>query len=110
AGKILKDEPMNIKVQEALGFIAEREKNYPSAVEYYQKITEYKPDAHIAHYNLARVLFQTGAVLPALNHARTAEALSPLPEYRVLVQKIMSRTQLREGKPLKAAKEPPSRP
>jgi tetratricopeptide (TPR) repeat protein len=88
AERIAIEQPQNPAIQEALGYIAGGQGQYTLAVQHYQRAAELKPDSHVAHYNLARMLAKAGDRQGASSEAAAALRLSPLPEYRKLVEDL----------------------
>ena len=85
AAKVALAEPTNSGIQEALGYMDAAEGRFESAIEHYRRATQLKPDSHVAHYNLARVLMKVGRRDEAKREAQIAADIAPLPEYvRVL--------------------------
>lgn len=88
ATKIALEQPGNPSIQEALGYIAATEGNYPIAEERYRRATQLKPDSHVAHYNLARMLVKIGQEREAASEAAIALRIAPLPEYQKLLDDL----------------------
>ena len=86
------EEPKNAKIQEALAYIAATEGKYPEAIAYYRRTVELRPDDHIAHYNLAKMLVKVGDDDEAVEEAATAARLEPLPEYRHLLDELNAKS------------------
>ena len=91
ATKIAAEQPQNPTMQEALGYIAAGQGQYPQAVQHYRRAAELKPDSHVAHYNLARMLVKVGDQQGATSEAAAALGLSPLPEYRKLLEELTAK-------------------
>lgn len=81
-------EPMNSGIQEALGYIEAAEGRYGSAIDHYRRATQLKPDSHIAHYNLARMLLKEDRLDEAKREAEIAVEIAPLPEYRLVLKQL----------------------
>jgi tetratricopeptide (TPR) repeat protein len=75
-------------VEEALGYIAAAERRDREAAEHYRRAIELRPGNHIAHYNLAKLLYRAGDREAAAREAQTAFRLRPLPEYRLLIAEL----------------------
>lgn len=88
ATRVAAEQPRNSAIQEALGYIAGTEGDYPGAVEYYRRAVELRPDSHVAHYNLAKMLVKTGARDEAANQAAIAVRIAPLPDYKALLDEL----------------------
>jgi predicted Zn-dependent protease len=88
ATRIAAEQPENSAIQEALGYMAGTEGDYPGAVEHYRRAAELRPDSHVAHYNLAKMLVKTGARDEAANEAAIAVRIAPLPDYKALVDQL----------------------
>jgi predicted Zn-dependent protease len=90
--QVAAEEPKNAKIQEALAYIAATEGKYPEAIAYYRRTVELRPDDHIAHYNLAKMLVKVGDDDEAVEEAATAARLEPLPEYRHLLDELNAKS------------------
>jgi 4-amino-4-deoxy-L-arabinose transferase-like glycosyltransferase len=88
ASRAAKEQPDNPTVQEALGFIAAKAGRYTEATEHYRRAVELKPNSHIARYNLAKMLAKVGDRRGAAKEAEAALQLSPLPDYRKLLDEL----------------------
>jgi 4-amino-4-deoxy-L-arabinose transferase-like glycosyltransferase len=88
AMKAASEEPMNSAIQEALGHIAAEEGRASSALEYYRRAVELKPDSHVAHYNLAKLLIKIGDEDEARKEAAIAVHITPLPQYQRLLEEL----------------------
>lgn len=88
AAKAASEEPMNSGIQEALGYIEATEGRYSAAVEHYRRAVALRPDSHVAHYNLAKMLVKSGQRHEAEKEAAIAVRLAPLPEYQGLLKDL----------------------
>ena len=88
AAQAASEAPANSKIQEALGYIAATQGDDAGAVAHYRRAAELKPDSHVAHYNLARMLVKMGSRDEAASQAATAVRIAPLPEYRQLLEEL----------------------
>jgi 4-amino-4-deoxy-L-arabinose transferase-like glycosyltransferase len=82
------EQPDNYRIQSALGLIAASEGDYAGAANYYRRAIELRPNSHVDHYRLARLLVQIGLRDEAVEHATAAVRLAPQPEYRALLEEL----------------------
>jgi tetratricopeptide (TPR) repeat protein len=82
------EQPDNYRIQSALGLIAASEGDNAGAANYYRRAIELRPNSHVDHYRLARLLVQIGLRDEAVEHAAAAARIAPQPEYRALLQEL----------------------
>jgi tetratricopeptide (TPR) repeat protein len=88
AERIAHEQPLNGPIWEALGFTAVARHDYREAAQDYQRAIEIRPQSHVAHYNLAKVLLELGNKEQAAAQARIAVSLYPSPDYEALLVRI----------------------
>ena len=86
--RVLRDQPDNAPVLEALGVIAATAGKYLEARQYLQRALELRPASHVGHFNLARVDLALDDRVHAAEEAKIALQLDPLPEYQALLERI----------------------
>lgn len=86
--RVAGEQPTNPKIQEVLAYIAATEGRYLDAARFYRRTVELRPDDHIAHYNLAKMLVKVGDREEAEREAAIAAKIEPLPEYQKLVDEL----------------------
>jgi 4-amino-4-deoxy-L-arabinose transferase-like glycosyltransferase len=86
--RILRDQPDNAPLLEAVGVIDASQGDYAAASEYLLRAIALRPGSHVAHYNLARVYLALGDRAHAAEQAAIAASQSPAPEYLELLQRI----------------------
>ena len=91
ATKLAAEQPPAAPVQEALGYLAVADDDAAGAIEHYRLATQLRPDSHVAHYNLAKMLAKTGAMDDAASEAAAAVRIVPLPEYQALLAELTSK-------------------
>jgi 4-amino-4-deoxy-L-arabinose transferase-like glycosyltransferase len=91
ATKLEAEQPPAAPVQEALGYLAVGDGDAARAIEHYRLATQLRPDSHVAHYNLAKMLAKTGAMDDAASEAAAAVRIAPLPEYQTLLEQLTSK-------------------
>ena len=91
ATKVAAEQPPAAPIQEALGYLAVADSDVAGAIEHYRLATHLRPDSHVAHYNLAKMLAKTGALDDAASEAATAVRIAPLPEYQALLAELTSK-------------------
>ena len=90
AERIAGEQPRNGPILEALGYTAIAREDYPEAAQDYRRAIEVRPQSHVAHYNLAKVLLEMGDKEQAAIQAGIALSLYPSPDYRALSERIAS--------------------
>jgi tetratricopeptide (TPR) repeat protein len=88
AQRIAGDQPRNGPIWEALGYTAVLRKQFSEAEQDFQRAIEIRPNSHVAHYNLAKVLLELGDKDHAAAEAGIAVSLDDSPDYRALVERI----------------------
>jgi hypothetical protein len=88
--RVVRDQPDNAPVLEALGFIAASREDYAQAQQYLQRALILRPASHVGHFNLARVYLAEDDRARAAEEARIAVRLYPSPEYQDLLNRIES--------------------
>jgi tetratricopeptide (TPR) repeat protein len=86
--KVAADNPTNATVFEALGAIASARGDPAQAAGYLRRAVSLKPDSHVAQFNLARALRDSGDRAGAASAAAAAMRLSPRPEYAALLAEL----------------------
>ncbi len=81
-------QPNNYRLFEALAYIAAEEKDYAGAAEHYRRAIRIKPDSHVAHFRLARLLERMGRRDEAAAHAAAAVRIARRPEYEALLREL----------------------
>jgi 4-amino-4-deoxy-L-arabinose transferase-like glycosyltransferase len=90
AERIAGEQPHNGPIFEAIGYTAIARGDYTEAAQDYRRAIEVRPLSHVAHYNLAKVLLETGDKEQAARQARIAVSLYPSPDYKALLARIES--------------------
>ena len=90
AQRIAGEQPRNGPVWEALGYTAVLRKQFSEAAQDFQRAVEIRPNSHVAHYNLAKVLLELGDKEHAAAEAGIAVSLDDSPDYRALVERIQA--------------------
>lgn len=90
AERIAIEQPRNGPILEALGFTAIARQQYSEAAQDYQRAIEIRPQSHVAHYNLAKVLLQLGDREHAAAEAKIAVGLYPSADYQALLRQIQA--------------------
>jgi tetratricopeptide (TPR) repeat protein len=90
AERIASEQPRNGPILEALGFTAIARQQYSEAAQDYQRAIEIRPQSHVAHYNLAKVLLQLGDRERAAAEANIAVSLYPSADYQALLNQIQA--------------------
>lgn len=88
ASRVVRDQPMNGPLWEALGFTAAVRQQYGEARTCLERAISLRPQSHVAHYNLARTYLALGDREHAAEQARIAFEIDPLPEYKALLARI----------------------
>jgi len=86
AERVVKQQPRNGPILEALGFTAIARGQYGEAAQDYRRAVEARPQSHVAHYNLAKVFLELGQREQAAAEAEVAVKLYPSPDYRALLE------------------------
>ena len=86
--RVLREQPDNAPVLEAMGVITAKAGKYPDARAYLQHALELRPGSHVGHFNLARVYLAQDDRSHAAAEAKIALQLDPLPEYQELLERI----------------------
>jgi tetratricopeptide (TPR) repeat protein len=82
------DQVNSAKWEEALAFIAWSKEDFEKATSHYRRAVSINPGSHVAHYNLAMMLAQSGNPEEAMIHAIKARDIAALPEYQQLIQQL----------------------
>jgi tetratricopeptide (TPR) repeat protein len=90
AQRIAGEQPRNGPIWEALGYTAVLRKQFNEAEQDFQRAIEIRPNSHVAHYNLAKVLLEVGDKDHAAAEAGIALSLDDAPDYRALVERIQA--------------------
>jgi tetratricopeptide (TPR) repeat protein len=90
AERIASEQPRNGPILEALGFTAIARQQFREAAQDYQRAIEIRPQSHVAHYNLAKVLLELGDRNQAEIEAKIAARLYPSADYQALLNHIQA--------------------
>lgn len=88
ASRVIRDQPTNAPLWEALGFTAAVRQQYGEARTCLERAIALRPRSHVAHYNLARTYLALGDRDHAAEQAHIAFEIDPLPEYKALLARI----------------------
>jgi tetratricopeptide (TPR) repeat protein len=91
ATKVAAEQPPAAPIQEALGYLAVANGDVTGAIEHYRLAIQLRPDSHVAHYNLAKMLAKSGALDDAASEAATAVRIAPLAEYQALLAELTAK-------------------
>jgi 4-amino-4-deoxy-L-arabinose transferase-like glycosyltransferase len=86
--RVLREQPDNAPVLEAMGVITATAGKYAEAKDYLRRAVTVRPASHVGHFNLARVYLAQGDRIHAAEEAKIALQLDPLPEYQELLDRI----------------------
>jgi len=85
----LEGKPDNAALYELLGIIASRQSDMPAAIEFNRQALALDAQRHVAWYNLSLAYSEPASQSQALEAARAAVSLRPLPDYRYRVAFLM---------------------
>lgn len=90
AERVVREQPDNAPVVEALGYLAATSGQYEEAVRQFLRAVALRPRSYLAHYNLAKAYLALGQRDAAAAEAATAASLDASPEIRALQAQIDS--------------------
>jgi 4-amino-4-deoxy-L-arabinose transferase-like glycosyltransferase len=90
AERVLREQPDNAPILEALGYLAILHRDYAAAAAAYEHAVRIRPRADQAHFNLAKIYIELNEREQALQQAKIAASLKPDPEYQKLVTDLQS--------------------
>ena len=85
AERVVREQPDNGPVVEALGYLAAAERRYDEAAVSFRRAVELRPRSYFAHYNLAKAYLALGRGGEALQEAKIARDLGPSGDAEALV-------------------------
>jgi uncharacterized protein HemY len=91
ADRVLREQPDNAPILEAVGYLAVQRGDYPTAEAAYEHAISVRPRSDQAHYNLSKVYLRLNKPEAALQQAQIALGLKPDPDYAALVDALSPR-------------------